>query len=65
MARENETYRLELEQLLATFGGHKILTVTDVAGYVGHSREWCRKHFGISGKTGVTVTKLAHILSSR
>ena len=63
MARENETYRLELEQILAAFGGKRVLSVTDVAGYVGKSRDWCREHLGISGKDGVTAVKLALILS--
>ena len=62
MARENETYRLELEQILATFGDKRILSVTDVAGYVGHSRRWCREHLGVSGD-GVTAVKLALIMS--
>lgn len=63
MPRENETYRLELEQILAAFGDKRILTVSDVAGYLGKSRDWCRDHLGISGKHGVTATKLAFILS--
>jgi hypothetical protein len=63
MPRENETYRLELEQALAYFEGKRILSVSDIAEYVGHDRKWCRKHLGISGKDGVTVVKLAYLLS--
>jgi hypothetical protein len=62
MPREPETYRLELEQILAAFGSKRILSVTDVAGYLGRSRKWCREHLGISGD-GVTSVKLALILS--
>ena len=62
MPRENETYRLELEQILAAFGGKRVLSVTDVARYCGHSRKWCREHFGISGD-GVTAVKLALMMS--
>ena len=62
MARENETYRLELEQILAEFNGKRVLSVSDVAGYVGRSRKWCREHLGIGGE-GVTAVKLALILS--
>lgn len=62
MPRENETYRLELEQILSAFGNKRILSVTDVAGYVGRSRKWCRDHLGIDGD-GVTAVKLALLLS--
>lgn len=65
MPRENEAYRLELEQILAAFGNKRILTVTDVSGYLGHSRKWCRDHLGIDGASGVTPVKLALILSRR
>lgn len=63
MPRENETYRLELEQALAHFGDKRVLTVTDVAAYTGRDRKWCRQHLGISGKSGITVVKLAFALS--
>lgn len=65
MARENPTFRLELEQINTRFGGAAILTVTDVSAYTGHSREWCRKHFGISGKKGMTAVELAQAISAR
>ena len=65
MARENQTFRLELEQINARFGGKSLLTVTDVSNYLGHSREWCRKHLGISGKRGMTAVELAQAISAR
>lgn len=63
MAREKETYRLELEQILAYFGDKRILTLTDVATYVGKTRDWTRSHLGVTGE-GVTAVKLAYILSN-
>lgn len=62
MSRENETYRLELEQILAACGNKRVLSVTDVSAYLGRSRKWCRDHLGIDGD-GVTAVKLALILS--
>jgi hypothetical protein len=64
MARENETYRAELEQIRNVFGMKNLLTVTDVANYTGRSRNWVRQKFGISGKDGITAVKLAYELSS-
>lgn len=64
MARENETYRAELEQIRKVFGMKNMLTVTDVANYTGRSRNWVRQRFGINGKDGITAVKLAHELSS-
>lgn len=65
MARENPTFRLELEQINRHFGGAAFLTVTDVADYLGRSRAWCRKHLGISGKKGMTAVELAQAISAR
>lgn len=62
MPREPETYRMELEQILAAFGDKRILSVSEVARYLGRSRKWCRDHLGISGD-GVTAVKLALTLS--
>jgi len=64
MARENETFRAELEQIRTVFGMKSILTITDVANYTGRSRNWVRQKFGINGKDGITAVKLAHELSS-
>lgn len=65
MARENPTFRLELEQINAKFGGKSLLTVTDVSRYTGRSREWVRKRYGISGKRGMTAVELAQAISAR
>lgn len=63
MARETATYRLELEELLAHFGGKRILSVTEVSAYLGRSRRWCREHLDIAGETGVSIVALAKKLS--
>lgn len=60
--REPETYRLELEQIIQRFGEKRILTMSDVSAYLGHSRKWCRDNLGITGD--VTAVKLAYILST-
>ena len=65
MARENETFRAELEQIRNVFGMKSILTVTDVSRYTGRSREWVRKRYGISGKKGMTAVELAQAISAR
>ena len=44
MAREKPTYRLELEQILAFFPGKRLLTISDVAKYLGRSRNWVREN---------------------
>ena len=44
MAREKPTYRLELEQLIAFFPDKRLLTISDVAKYLGRSRNWVREN---------------------
>lgn len=63
MAREKETYRLELEQINLRFGGKAVLTCAEVSSYVGHCHRWCVKHLGMSGD-GMTSVMLAHRLSA-
>lgn len=60
MAREAPTYRDELEEILKFFGGKRILTISDVARYLGRTRDWTREKFGVCGD--VTVVALAHKL---
>lgn len=62
MSRENETYRLHLEDLFGFFGEKRILSVKDVATYTGKSLNWCREHLHVD-KNGITVVKLANELS--
>ena len=62
MARENETYRLELEQLLARFPEKTVLTRQEVMEYTGKGRGWLDAH-GFAGKD-LTVVKVAHLLST-
>lgn len=63
MAREKETFRLELEQINIRFGGKATLTCAEVSEYVGHCYRWCVKHLGM-GTQGMTSVMLAHKLSS-
>ncbi len=58
MPRERETYRPELEGILAFTGGKNLLTITDVATYLGKKREWCKEHFFGDAKN-ITATALA------
>lgn len=62
MPREPETYREHLEDILTFFGNKRILSVTDVAKYLGKTRNWTRDHFGIS-KDGITAVSLANKLA--
>lgn len=64
MARENETYRLELEQIYERFGHRAILTAGEVSEYTGRCRAWCREKLGV-GRDGITAVMLAKTLSSR
>lgn len=61
--REKPAYRDTLADILSFFDGKRVLTVTDVAKYTGHSRDWCRKTFSIDPSFGISATKLAHLLS--
>lgn len=44
MARESEMYRLKLEEILKAFPRKRVLSVTDVAKYLGMSKPWCYEH---------------------
>lgn len=59
--KEPETYRLELEQILSRFPGKAVLSHSEVAQYVGHSRAWVTRNLGIPGD--ITAVKLAYTLS--
>ena len=61
MARERETYRLELEQVLAAFPDKATLTRSDVMNYTGRGRKWLNSH-GFTGRE-FTRTDVANILS--
>lgn len=43
----------------------EIMTVTDVAEFVGRSRKWVRDNLHIYGDKGTTASELAMILSKR
>lgn len=61
MARENETYRLELEQLRNRFPNQAIINRTELMEYLGRNRTWLDNH-GFSGKD-FTLVQVAHRLS--
>lgn len=60
MAREKETFRLELEQLIAAYPQRAVLTRTDIMNYTGRGRKWLDSH-GFTGKE-YTRTDVAHTL---
>ena len=61
MSRENETYRLELEQLIAFFPGKTIINRTELMSYLGKKRVWLDSH-GFAG-TNFTLVSVANKLS--
>lgn len=62
MSRENETFRLELEQLRIAFPNQALINRKELQAYLGRSRNWCDAH-GFCGKD-FTLVKVAQILSS-
>ena len=63
MGRELDGYRDQLEDILTFFDGRRLLTVTDVAIYLGRQRNCVRERFGI-GKEGITAPMLARKLAA-
>lgn len=61
MARENETYRLELEQLRMAFPNKIVINRTELQAYTGKGRVWLDSH-GFIG-TSFTLVNVAHKLS--
>ena len=59
--REPETYRLELEQLLAAFPQKRVINRTELMGYLGKSKNWLLSH-GFTG-TEFTLVGVANKLS--
>ena len=49
MSRENETYRLELEQIREFFPGKAIINRTELMSYLGKKRVWLESHGFING----------------
>lgn len=57
--KEHPDYRSEIESIAAATG-KRLLTVTDVAAYLGRSRKWCREHYSFDPKThSIPATTLA------
>jgi predicted ArsR family transcriptional regulator len=62
MPREKEGYRDQLEDILTYFNQKRLLSVTDVAKYLGISTKRARQKFGFTGETGITAVDLARKL---
>ena len=63
MAREKETFRLELEQILQRFDNHQIISWAEVQEYTGKGYKWCNSHLKIP-HDGCTAVQLAHALTN-
>lgn len=61
MPREHEAYRDNLEALREYFLPKRLVTVSDVAKYLGCDRQTAAKRFNIS-KNGITLETLARAL---
>ena len=59
--RENETFRLELEQIKAAFPNQAIINRTELMAYLGRKRAWLDAH-GFAGKD-FTLVAVANKLS--
>ena len=62
MPKEKPTYRLELEQLRASFPGKNVLTRTEIMAYTGKKDYWLNHH-GFKGKSSLTLVQVAAILT--
>lgn len=66
MAREKETFRLELELVLAAFPNKKVLTRTDVMAYTGRGRKWLDSHgFDATEFSAVDVARQMTMIRER
>ena len=59
--REQETYRLELERLIAFFPYQRVINRTELMRYLGKGRTWLKSH-GFEG-TEFTLVGVANKLS--
>ena len=62
MAREKEDYRPILEDILSYPEGRRLLSVKDVAGYLGICEKTAKARYGIT-KEGITAPALARRLA--
>lgn len=56
---EYDMYRAKLEEILKYFGKRRVLSITEVAGYLGVSRPWCYRNLKHISKKIYTVEDLA------
>lgn len=59
--KEPETYRLELERLIAFFPDKRVINKTELMEYTGKGRTWLKSH-GFEG-TEFTLVGVANKLS--
>lgn len=60
---EKIDYRPILEDLVKTFGGKRLLTITDVCTYTGVCNKTVKRRYGVT-KDGITTVALARKLAS-
>jgi len=64
MPREAESYRPELEQIIAHFPGKMVLTTKEIMEYTGKSRHWLENRNMLGEMTAaqlaLALTKLKH-----
>ena len=60
--RENETFRLELEQIRDALPNKAVISSTELQRYLGKSKTWLYNH-GLSGRD-FTLVKIAQFLSN-
>lgn len=63
MAREKEAYRDNLERICAAFPNREVLTVAEVARYLGKDRRTLQKWLPFQKGIGISVVVLARHLS--
>lgn len=62
MSKEPESFRTELEQIMAFSGGRRLLKQCEVAAYLGRSVDYVREHMNVS-RDGMSATALAMYLA--
>ena len=63
MAREKDTYRDNLERLMAAFPGKECLTPAEVSRFLRRDPRTVKKVFPFKDHLGITIATLARYLS--
>lgn len=64
MPKEKEGFWELMQDILSFTKGKRLLSVTDVANYLGIDRATARDRYGITGAKGIVATELARKLLS-